>query len=69
MPGYLDTKELDYRTNYIGKNLAQVLELLRRTEPEYGASCVDLLRKPVLSLNEREIVLLDGTIVEPGRVK
>lgn len=38
-------------------------------EPEYVAACRQLLRKPVLSLNEREIVVLDGVFVDDRRVK
>jgi hypothetical protein len=39
---------------------ARLLRYLDETEPEYAAACRILLRKPVLSLNEREIIVLDG---------
>jgi hypothetical protein len=47
---------------------ARVLQMLERTEPEYAGNCFELLRKPVLSLNEREVVLLDGAVTGPGQI-
>jgi hypothetical protein len=43
-------------------------KFLASREPAYAAACRQLLHKPVLSLNEREIVVLDGTFVGECRV-
>jgi hypothetical protein len=45
-----------------------LLKFLWQHEPDYAAACLRLLRKPVLSLNEREIILLDGTFLTKDRV-
>jgi hypothetical protein len=46
----------------------RLLEILEKHEPEYSAACRVLLKKPILSLNEREILLLDGETVGNRRV-
>ena len=48
---------------------SRLAEFLGRTEPEYATACLELLRKPVLSLNEREIVVLDGVGIREKRVR
>lgn len=47
----------------------RVADYLTKVEPEYFALCFELLRKPVLSLNERENVLLDGERIGENLVK
>jgi hypothetical protein len=38
-------------------------------EPDYVTACRRLLHLPVLSLNEREVVLLDGVVADDRSVK
>ena len=47
----------------------RLVQVLERSEPQFAGACQQLLRKPVLSLNERELVLLDGACVDQGRVE
>jgi len=48
---------------------AALAKFLDGCEPDYAAACRQLLHKPVLSLNEREIAILDGVFVDHCRVK
>ena len=47
----------------------RLVQVLERSEPQFAGACQQLLRKPVLSLNERELVLLDGACVDQGQVE
>jgi hypothetical protein len=47
----------------------RVAEFLQHTEPEYVAICRELLHKPVLTLNERDVVVLDGTVTGKNRIR
>jgi hypothetical protein len=48
---------------------AALLSFLEGSEPDYAAACRALLGMPVLSLNEREIVALDGAAIGEGRLR
>jgi hypothetical protein len=48
---------------------AMLEQFLDECEPDYTAACRKLLGLPVLSLNEREVVLLDGDSCCPGSAK
>ena len=54
------------------KTVAFAMQLeswLQRWEPEFAAACRELLVKPVLSLNEHEIVVLEGRVVDGSRAE
>jgi len=44
----------------------RLMEYLMREEPEYAAAAERLLRMPVLALNEREVIVLDGAPADGG---
>lgn len=44
------------------EDAARLEQFLVTQEPDYAAACRRLLHLPVLSLNEREVVLLDGVV-------
>jgi hypothetical protein len=46
----------------------KLTDFLKRREPTYIAACLKLLQKPVLSLNEREIMVFDGVALDDGRI-